>query len=218
MRHLSPSMGGVTGSRQAPDRAAQRARTRQAIVDAAAALLRTGHQPSVAEAATAAGVHRATAYRYFPTPQSLLADAVLRVGTPDVDEMFRGVDPEDPVALIAAAVDFVSEYMFRQEAMFRNIVRVTVDRWFEQQESDKPDPEAIRQTVRFRWIDHALTPLTGTLPQPELARLRSALTLVMGAEALIATRDVCRLNTDEATDVMRWAATALVRSALADAR
>jgi len=187
-------------------------------VDAAAALLRTGHQPSVAEAATAAGVHRATAYRYFPTPQSLLADAVLRVGTPDVDEMFRGVDPEDPVALIAAAVDFVSEYMFRQEAMFRNIVRVTVDRWFEQQESDKPDPEAIRQTVRFRWIDHALTPLTGTLPQPELARLRSALTLVMGAEALIATRDVCRLNTDEATDVMRWAATALVRSALADAR
>lgn len=186
-------------------------------MDAAAALLRTGHQPSVAEAATAAGVHRATAYRYFPTPQSLLADAVLRVGTPDVKEMFRGVDPEDPVALIAAAVDFVSEYMFRQEAMFRNIVRVTVDRWFEQQGHENPDPEAIRQTVRFRWIDHALAPLAGTVPQPELARLRSALTLVMGAEALIATRDVCRLDTDEATDVMRWAATALVRTAVADA-
>jgi hypothetical protein len=36
----------------------------------------------VAEAAEAAGDHGATAHRYFPTPQSLLADATLEVNDP----------------------------------------------------------------------------------------------------------------------------------------
>jgi hypothetical protein len=41
-----------------------------------------------------------------------------------------------------------------------------------------------------------------------------ALALVMGAEALIVTRDVCRLQPDEATEVMRWAAATLIRGAV----
>src|SRR5215216_2820839 len=69
--------GTMPGSRQAPDRSQQRARTREAVLNSAVGLLRQGRQPTVAEAAEAAGVHRATAYRYFPTPQSLLADAAL---------------------------------------------------------------------------------------------------------------------------------------------
>ena len=55
-----------------------------------------------------------------------------------------------------------------------------------------PDLSAIRQTVRFRWIDHAL--------------------------AADVTRNVCRLDPDEATQVMRWAATSLVRAAMSEAR
>lgn len=145
-------------------------------------------------------------------------DAAVRVGTPDVNEMFADVDPGDPVALIDAAALFVSDYMFSMEPMFRSTVRATVDRWFEEQGTDEPDLNAIRQTVRFRWIDHALAPLQGRLAPDRLARLRSALALVPGAEALIVTRDVCRLDTDEATRGMRWAATSLVRPAMGEAR
>lgn len=202
----------MASSRQAPDRSAQKARTRNAIVDAAATILREGRQPTVAEAAAAAGVHRATAYRYFPTPQSLLADTALRVGTPDERQVFAGVDERDPVALIDAAVCAIGEFMFREEAVFRNIVRVTVDRWFAEQDRGGDDPDAIRQTVRFRWIDHALAPLESTIEPSDLRRLRLALTLVFGAEALITTRDVCRLEPDEALEVMRWAAATLVQA------
>jgi hypothetical protein len=38
----------------------------------------------------------------------------------------------------------------------------------------------------------------------------------MGAEALVVTRGVCRLEPAEATEVMRWAAATLIRGALAD--
>jgi AcrR family transcriptional regulator len=213
-------MNGMPGSRQAPDRSSQKARTRRAIVDAAAQILRSGRQPGVAEAAEAAGVHRATAYRYFPTTQSLLADAALVVVSPDFAKAFHEghfaqTDPADAVGLIDAAVQTLAELMFTEEAAFRNIVRATVERWFAERDHPDavPDPEAIRQTVRFTWIDHALAPLRDTLPADRFGRLRFALTLVFGAEALIVMRDVCRLEPEEATEVMRWAAITLIRGA-----
>jgi hypothetical protein len=51
------------------------------------------------------------------------------------------------------------------------------------------------------------------VPADRFRRLRFALTLVFGAEALIVMRDVCRLEPEEATEVMRWAAITLIRGA-----
>jgi hypothetical protein len=178
-------------------------------------MLRDGRQPTVAEAAKAAGVHRATAHRYFPTPQSLVAEATLTVGDPDPAEAYRGVSPEDPVAMMDAGVRAVSAYMFREEALFRSIVQLTIERWFAQQTVSEAHREPVRETRRFGWIDRALTPVAALLPPGALRRLRYALTLVFGAEALIVTRDVARLDPDESTEVMRWAAATLIRGALA---
>jgi hypothetical protein len=55
------------------------------------------------------------------------------------------------------------------------------------------------------------------MDEADLRRLRFALTLVFGAEAVIVTRDVCRLDPDEATDVMAWAAVTLVTHAVGEA-
>jgi AcrR family transcriptional regulator len=207
----------MPGSRQAPDRSNQRARTRAAILEAAVAILREGRQPTVAEAAEAAGVHRATAHRYFPTPQFLVAEATLTVGDPDPSEAYRGVSRDDPLALMDAGVRAVAAYMFREEALFRSIVQITIERWFAQQAAPEAQREPVRETRRFGWIDRALEPAAAALEPAALRRLRNALTLVFGAEALIVTRDVARLTPDEATQVMRWAAATLIRGALAEA-
>jgi hypothetical protein len=121
-------------------------------------------------------VHRPTAHRYFPTPQSLVAEATLTVGDPDPAEGYRGVPPEDPVALMDAGVRAVTAYMFREEALFRSIVQLTIERWFAQQAAS----EARRETRRFGWIDRALAPVAASLPPGSLRRLRFALTLVFG--------------------------------------
>src|SRR3979490_1537088 len=52
----------------------QKNRTRRALLDAAAELMRQGREPTVAEVAEVAEVSRATAYRYFPTQESLLVE------------------------------------------------------------------------------------------------------------------------------------------------
>ena len=62
------------GDRAAPpvERAAQRRRTRKAIVDATIRLLAQGKTPSVVDVANAADVSRRTVYMYFPTFDQLL--------------------------------------------------------------------------------------------------------------------------------------------------
>ena len=58
---------------QAAPRTSLRARVSEAIVEAAAGVLaRIGPQASMSEVADAAGVARATLYRYFPTREALL--------------------------------------------------------------------------------------------------------------------------------------------------
>lgn len=75
----------------------------------------------------------------------------------------------------------------------------------------------VRETRRFTYLRPALDALDGALEPEQLDRLRYALALVFGAEAVVVTRDVCRLDVDEATDVMAWAAGTLLRGALAEA-
>ena len=94
---------------------------------------------------------RAGRFWYFPTSQSLLADAAMEVVAPDVDRAvteghFAGVDPADAAGLMDAAVRTMAELMFKEEAAFRNVVRATVDRWLAEQGRPRPDPDAIRQT------------------------------------------------------------------------
>src|SRR5215216_550227 len=55
-------------------RTRQKARTRAALLEATRELLAQGRSPNVEEAAEAAGVSRATAYRYFPNQRALLSE------------------------------------------------------------------------------------------------------------------------------------------------
>ncbi|MEV0909422.1 hypothetical protein [Streptomyces hokutonensis] len=54
-------------------------RTRRALTEAAVALIREGRTVTIAEAAEAADVSLATAYRYFSSPQELLQGTQLLV-------------------------------------------------------------------------------------------------------------------------------------------
>ena len=71
-------------------RPGQRRRTRKAIVEATAELLRTGSTPTIAEIADAAEVSRRTVYLYFPTLEQLLIDATLgALSQAEVDEIIE---------------------------------------------------------------------------------------------------------------------------------
>lgn len=72
----------------------------------------------------------------------------------------------------------------------------------------------LRKGRRIVWVEDALAPLRGQMPEPELRRLVHAIAATVGIDVLVWMTDVARLSRDEAVETMRWSARSLLRSAL----
>jgi len=195
-------------------RAAQKRRTRKAIVAAAADLLAKGQTPSINDVAAAADVSRRTIYMYFPTTQQLLIDAALAsltrhtVGAA-LDSLGDSDDVERRVEIMTRAVqgNFAST-----EQQGRTLLRLTLDA-----PHDKPRPDQpLRGYRRIEWIERALEPIRAKVGPDQFERLVSALAMVIGWESLIVAKDIRALDLKEAEDVSAWAAKALVRATLSE--
>jgi AcrR family transcriptional regulator len=196
----------------------QKIRTRRALLDAAIRLVRQGRSPTVAEVAEAALVSVPTVYRYFSSPEDLWAEVARNLDEPDPKDAFAGVAPDDAAGRVEAVVTTVGWRQFEDEAMWRNLARVSLQRWFAQADVPEAERVPIRGERRMLWVSEALEPLKAELDEASLRRLESALAVVFGMDAMIALRDTCRLDRDEAKEVMLWSAKALVAAALAEGK
>ena len=194
----------------------QRNRTRAAIIEAATALLREGRPPTVAEAAERALVSRATAYRYFPTQESLLLDvANVEALLEPVEDLVASFPTDDAEQRLAALADTFTQAMLSDEALIRTGERIYMDTWLANQSDGNHTP--VRAGRRMRYIDEALRPLGDRLDEPARKRLRCALALALGTHAVIAMKDSAGLDDDEEiVATLEWAASALLRTALHD--
>jgi len=192
-------------------RAAQRRRTRAAIVAATRALVAEGKTPSIDEIAAAADVSRRTIYMYFPTVDQLLLDAtVALLSEATVD---AALDPDrygdDVIARTDALAQKLVELAPDTLPLGRKIIRLTVDA--------PPQPEGERRGYRrVEWIERAVEPLKGRVTAQEYERLVSALSLVLGWEAMVVLRDVRGLDSKGEEDVVRWASRVLVEATISD--
>jgi AcrR family transcriptional regulator len=204
-------------ARQADPRANQKERTRQAIVEAARELQRQGIEPSVAQAAEAARVSRATAYRYFPTQDALLLDLGIMPLTAPIEELVANLTSADVETRLLALLDVLNRMVISEETSMRRALSVYQDTWLRGHRDGNNSPAAVREGRRMRWLDDVLEPLRD-LPDDQYRRLRAALALTLGADSIVIMKDVCALDDDTALDVLRWSATALLREAIHDAQ
>ena len=92
-------------------RAAQRRRTRKAIVEAAGRLLAAGADPSINDIAAAADVSRRTIYTYFPTLDQLLLDAAIGSMNVSVEAAVDAAGDQDARARICTLIGVLSDEM-----------------------------------------------------------------------------------------------------------
>lgn len=184
----------------------QKRRTRKDLLEAAARLMREGGKPSLEEVAEAAMVSRATAYRYFPTIEALLAEASVDVVFPSAAEVFD--PPSDDPALRLQQVDAaLHEMVLANEAPLRLMLASTLT------QAAKGADVPARQNRRSPLIAEALAPASDRFAPQVLEKLSHAVALLVGVESMIVFKDVLQLDDEEAREVKRWAIEALVRGA-----
>ena len=188
-------------------RTTQKARTRAALTDAARTLLAAGGSPSVEDAAEAAGISRATAYRYFPNQRALLVAAHPEV---EVTDLLGEDAPQDAHERLDRTVAELVRLTVETEPELRTMLRLSL-------EPGPPQPLLLRQGRAIGWIEQALAPLQARLSPAELRRLTLAIRAACGIEALVWLTDVAGLSRSDASELMRWSALALLQTALAEA-
>src|SRR5215471_1565907 len=185
----------------------QRNRTRAAIIEAATALLREGSPPTEAEAA----------YRYFPTQEALLVE-IAQVGPlmKPVDDLVASFPADcDAEQRLAALAGTAAAAQLSDEVVMRTGLRVYMDTWLANHRDGEDVP--VRTGRRMRYIDEALRPLGERLGEPGRKRLRCALALTTGSEAITSLKDAAGLDDDEEIiATLQWATSALLRTALHD--
>ena len=186
-------------------RTGQKARTRDALVAAARRLMDTGDTPTVEQAAAAAAISRATAYRYFPNQHALLVAAFPAL----TDDSLLGPDPPaDPADRLAIVVEAIARQCVEHETALRAMLRASLD-----PARPRRDDQPFRRGRRIVWVGEALAPLADRMDATEVERLVVAIAASVGIDSLVWLTDIGGQTRSEAVETMRWSARALLRAA-----
>jgi AcrR family transcriptional regulator len=184
----------------------QKARTRDALIEAARQLLAEGGTPTLEAAAAEASVGRTTAYRYFPNSRALLAATFPEI---EMGSLLGANPPEDPLARLEIVAEGLTRRIVEHEPEYRAQLRLALEG-----EPAGGESVPLRRGRRIEWVEDALAPLRGRMPEGELRRLVYGIGATLGIEALVWLTDMGGLSREKAVEVMRSNARTLLRSAL----
>jgi len=180
------------------------------MLEVAVELMQSGATPSVSEVAEAAGVSRATAYRYFPSEAALIHAVVDEALGPILEWTPRDGDAQTRVMdLLATSMPRIEEF----EATFKAALKLSLEQWAGRQAGTLGSEPQFTRGHRIDLLMEATAPMAEKLSRQQQLRLTQALSLVFGIESLIVLKDLWGLSSDEALDVAHWAAAALVGAA-----
>jgi AcrR family transcriptional regulator len=190
----------------ATGRVNQKARTREALVTATRELLEQGALPTMEEAANAAAVSRTTAYRYFSSLRELLVAAYPHV---EQRSLLGPNPPADPAVRLEIVAENHSRRILENEAQMRTALRLSL-------EGVRPPELPMHSGLRIAWIEDALAPLRGQMPEDELERLVRGIGATLGIEAFVWLTDIAGVSRKDAAAIIRSNALGILRSAIAN--
>lgn len=194
-------------------RSRQKQRTRKDLLNAATRLLKEGRKPSLEDVAEEALVSRATAYRYFPSVESLLLEATLDVATPDATELFGSQDKGDPLSRLEKVDKALEKMIVSNEPALRVMLARSLERPLD---DGAKGNVPIRQNRRTALIEAALEPVRNQFKSSDLDKLSKAIALIVGSESWVVFNDVLQISPAEARKVKRWMMRVLVDAALTE--
>lgn len=169
--------------------------------------------PTVAEAADAAEVSRATAYRYFPSQAALLFgtyDELMPMMGPTV------FDSDDAFERLDQAVHMAFDAVLRYEPFMRATLRQALEDWATARAGSETAGAELPRGGRRHVIDAALAVVEGQLDPQKLQQVKATVAALVGIEGHIVMRDIYGMPPEAALETVRCAARATLAAALDD--
>ena len=190
-------------------------RTKEQLLRAASGLIRSlGHVPSIGEVAQAAGVSRATAYRYFSSRSKLIA-AVVDSSLGPVRRFESRLEKVDARLAELFGTTFVRFTEF--EPQMRSALQLSLEHEA-LQAAGRLDEEPYRARLPGR---HPAPDLRAASPHHAgrlaVDRLCKAMSLLYGIEPYVILKDIWACDNEEIGRIALWMANALLRQAERDA-
>jgi AcrR family transcriptional regulator len=187
-----------------------RARTYRLLITQAMNMANAGKMATVAEVAAAAGVSRATAYRYFPSRSRLVAAIVEEsLGPVRRFESSERDGRKRLLELFAETFPRFKEY----EPHMRAALQLSLEHWTLERRGHLEE-EPYRRGHRVRILDRAAAPLRRRLGKAGYDRLVRALSLVYGIEPYVVLKDIWGASDRQVEAIACWIADALIDAAL----
>ncbi len=179
------------------------------MLDTAVALIQEGQNPSVSDVAEAAGVSRATSYRYFPSQAALVSAVVDEALGPILKWNSPATRVDERVAdLLELSLRRIGEF----EATFRAALRLSLDQWSKIRAGTLGVEAPLSRGHRIELLRSAVAPLRDAASEDEVDRLARGLSLVFGIEAFVVLKDIWKVEQDEVERTLHWVARALIAS------
>jgi AcrR family transcriptional regulator len=185
------------------------------LLDAAFDAIRTYRQvPSIGAVAQAAGVSRATAYRYFSTRSKLIAAVVDSSLGPVRRFESKLEDVEGRVAeLFGTTFARFTEF----EPQMRSALQLSLEHEA-LQAAGRLQEAPYKRGYRRDILRRTFSPLLQSMPDWSVDRLCKAMSLLYGIEPYVVLKDIWDCNNEEVGEIALWMANALLSQAQQDAK
>lgn len=171
----------------------QKQETRKKIMISAQHFLKQGSEFSLEDVAKKTGISRATIYRYFSNVDVLATEAGLDISTKSPETIYEDVSELSFQDKILEVQHYYNTLSVNNENTFRRYLANVID-------ANTPEPK--RGARRKKTLELILK--EEDMSSKEREDLANLLTVLMGMEPLIVTKDVCGLNSVESLQLMRW--------------
>lgn len=192
-----------------------RKRTFHLLVNTALELFEKGVIPSVSELAIEAGVSRATAYRYFPTQNDLVAATVDASLGPILTWTSDSADAEERIDQL---LSFAYPQMFKHEGALRAALLVSLQQWAQQRSEEanqqiSEDKKLVRGH-RKEILSNVVEPLQGKMAPEIIDKVIHSFSLIYGSEVFLVMKDIWKMDDQQVIDITKWMAKAIINQAV----
>ncbi|MBX2873617.1 MAG: TetR/AcrR family transcriptional regulator [Saprospiraceae bacterium] len=185
----------------------QKLKTRKKIIQGAQEFLAKGQAFTLEDVASASGVSRATVYRYYSNVEAIAAEVALDLNIESPEEIYEMYQDLPLKEAILGIQNHINHFSINNEATLRKFLSVVIA---------GEAPATKRGARRVSALGMAFQNENLAPGHAEVKNLIHIATLLMGMEAFIVTKDVCRLGDQESMDVLQWGLEKLLQAVLSE--